>query len=570
MNKERAWRQNSPAAFSCDKRPAIGSNGIIVANHPLGAAAGAQILAAGGNAIDAAVASLLTLTVVEPMMVGLIGGGMMHIRTAQGRHVVIDGQSQAPSAATPDMFESVSDDIVRRLETKGRKNAVGPLSTATAGNLPAWSKALEAYGTLSLADVIGPAIHYAEHGFRVSPYLSECVSEAAEDLARDPLIASLFLPDGDPVAAGTLLRQPAYAETLKLIARDGADALHGGALGQSVADFMNKNGGILSLADLREYRPIERLPVSGSYRDVQIIGPPPPASGGVHVIQMLNILEGYDLAAMGYGSTDATHLLAEVMKIAFADRDSSTGDPAFIEVPIEQLTSKAYADQRRAQLSLSLAQSFAAGVVGTSASFRESPHTTHMTSVDRDGAVVVATHTINSLFGGRYIIGETGMIANNYMYLFDPHPGRALSIVPGKRVPTSMAPVIGMRHDVVEFALGVVGGVRIFPSAMQSIVNLVEHGMSLQEAVEAPRVWTQGDVLELESGMAQSVAEELAGRGHAVLPVRHLGGGMNGVRQCKDGEWEGAACWRADGTAIALGGGMARQGVRFWPDQPRK
>jgi len=563
-----AWRQDSPAAFNCEKRPAIGRNGIVVANHPLGAAAGAQILAGGGNAVDAAVASLLTLTVVEPMMVGLIGGGMMHIRTAEGRHVVIDGQSQAPSAATPDMFESLSDDVATRLETAGRKNAVGPLSTATAGNLVAWSKALECYGTLSLADVIGPAIHYAEHGFCVSSYLSECVSEAAGDLAHDSLIAALFLPGNAPIAAGATLRQPAYAETLKLIAREGAGALHGGAIGQSIADFMKKNGGILSLGDLRDYKPIERLPVSGSYRGVQIIGPPPPASGGVHVIQMLNILEGFDLAAMGYGSTDATHLLAEVMKIAFADRDASTGDPAFIDVPVEQLTSKAYADHRRAMISQSQAQTWSAGVDDTQSASRESPHTTHMTSVDKDGAVVVATHTINSLFGGRYVLGETGMIANNYMYLFDPHPGRALSIEPGKRVPTSMAPVMGIRDGAVEFALGVVGGVRIFPSAMQSIVNLIEHGMSLQEAVEAPRIWTQGDVLELEAGTDTHVANELARRGHKILPVRHLGGGMNGVRRRADGDWEGAACWRADGTAIALGGGMARHGVRFWPDQP--
>jgi len=286
----------------------------------------------------------------------------------------------------------------------------------------------------------------------------------------------------------------------------------------------------------------------------------------VHVVQMLNILEGYDLAAMGYGSTDAIHLLAEVMKIAFADRDAATGDPAFLDVPVERLMSKAYADERRAFITQSHAQSWSAGVDGA-ALHRESPHTTHMTSVDRNGAVVAATHTINSLFGARYIIGETGMIANNYMSLFDPHPGRALSIEPGKRVPTSMAPIMGLRNGEVEFAFGLVGGMRIFTSAMQTVVNLVEHGMSLQEAIEAPRVWTQGDVLELETGTDAAVAEELSRRGHKTVPMLHLGGGMNGVRRSVNGDWEGAACWRADGTAIALGGGMARPGVRFWPDQ---
>ena len=564
----RSWRDRSPAAFDCEKSPAAGRNGVVVANHPLGAAAGAQMLAAGGNAVDAAVASLLTLTVVEPMMVGLVGGGMMHIRTAEGRHVVIDGQSQAPAAAAPDMFESVSDEIATRLETVGRKNAVGPLSTAAPGNLAAWALALETHGTLPLAEVIAPAIHHAEHGFRVTPYLSECTAEVAADLALDPAIAALFLPGGAPVRAGTRLVQAAYAETLKTIAAEGAGALHGGTVGRAVADYMERQGGILSLADLAGYRPIVRDPVRGTYRGVEIVGPPPPASGGVHVVQMLNILEGYDLAAMGYGSADAVHLLAEVMKIAFADRDASTGDPAYLDVPVERLTSKDYADARRAAISMETAQGWQAGV---EARFRapESPHTTHMTAIDRDGMAVAATHTINSLFGGRYILGETGMIANNYMYLFDPHPGRALSIAPGKRVPTSMAPIMGLRDGALEFALGVVGGVRIFTSAMQAVVNLLEHGMSLQEAVEAPRVWTQGDVLELEVGTGAGIGEELARRGHAIKPVQHVGGGMNGVRRLADGSWEGAACWRADGTAVALGGGMARSGVRFWPDTAR-
>lgn len=559
-----SWRNNSPAAFDCEKHPATGDNGIVAANHPIGAGAGAQMLAAGGNAIDAAVATLLTLTVVEPMMVGLIGGGMMHIRDAGGRHVVIDGQSQAPATATPDMFECVSDDIAARLETVGRKNAVGPLSTATAGNLAAWSRALETYGTMSLADVIGPAIHHAEHGFQVSSYLSECTAEVAEDLAKDALIAALFLPDGAPIRPGTRLRQPSYAQTLKTIAVEGVTALHGGPVGQAVADFMGRSGGILSLADLRDYQPIERAPVRGAYRGVEIVGPPPPASGGVHLLQMLNILEEYDLAGMGYGSTDAIHLLAEAMKIAFADRDASTGDPAFVDVPVERLISKAYAQERRALISMDHAQSWSAGVP---TSVRESPHTTHMTVIDRDGMIVAATHTINSLFGGRYILGETGMIANNYMNLFDPHPGRALSIAPGKRVPTSMAPIMGLVDGEVDFALGLVGGVRIFTCAVQAVVNLVEHGMSLQETVEATRVWTQGDVLELEAGTDTGVAAELVKRGHRTTPILHLGGGMNGVRRLGDGVWEGAACWRADGTAIALGGGTARAGVRFWPER---
>ena len=203
-----SWRSRSPSRFVCEKQPVSAANGIVVANHPLGAAAGAEMLAAGGNAVDAAVATLLTLTVVEPMMVGLIGGGMTHIRTRNGRHIVIDGQSQAPAAATPDMFEPVSDDIATRLETVGRKNARGPLATATAGNLMAWSRALDEFGSVSLADAIAPAIRHAERGFIVTPYLSECVGETAADLADDRRIANLFLPYGSPIKAGTRFANP--------------------------------------------------------------------------------------------------------------------------------------------------------------------------------------------------------------------------------------------------------------------------------------------------------------------------------------------------------------------------
>lgn len=562
------WRTRSAANFVCEKAPAVGRNGVVTANHPLGAAAGAEMLAAGGNAVDAAIATLLTLTVVEPMMVGLIGGGLTHIRLADGRHVVIDGQSQAPAAARPDMFEPVSDEIGRRLETVGRKNAIGPLSIATAGNLAAWAHALENYGRFTLADVIQPAIRHAERGFLATHYLYECAADSAVDLARDRRISALYLPGGGPIRPGARVRQPAYAETLKTIAAEGPSALYGGSVGQAAADAIQHAGGIFALNDLEDYAVVVRDVIRGRYRDMEIVGPPPPSSAGIHIVEMLNILEAFDLAGMGYGSTEAVHLLAEVLKIAFADRDASTGDPAFLDVPVDRLTDKAYAAERRAEIDLKAAKAWAPGVP-EAAMAAEGDHTTHMTVVDRDGCVVAATHTINSLFGAKFVIGETGMIANNYMHLFDPHPGRALSIAPGKRVPTSMSPMMGVRDGQVEFALGLTGGVRIFPAAMQAIVNLVEHGMALQEAVEAPRVWTQGGVLEIEVGAPDATVEALKAMGHDVVATPHLGGGMNGVRRMADGRWEGAACWRADGAAVALGGGVAREGVRFWPEQQK-
>jgi gamma-glutamyltranspeptidase/glutathione hydrolase len=531
---------------------------MVVANHPLASAAGAEILLAGGNAIDAAVASLFALTVVEPMMVGVLGGGMFHIRLADGSHRIVEGSSPAPLAARSDMYECLSDEIGTSRDVRGRENVVGPRAVAVPGALAGWSEALARFGTVPLGAVIAPAIRLAEGGFIVTPYLTDCAQDCATDLARDPGLAALFLPDGVPVATGTRLRQPDYAGSLRLIAERGAAALYAGPLGAALTAEMKRRGGLITQADLDAYRPIEREPVRGTYRGFEIIGPPPPSSSGVHIVQMLNILEGFDVAAMGFGSADAVHLLAEALKIAFADRAAATADPAFVDVPVGRLTAKAYADERRARIDMARAQSWGAGVV-----LRESPNTTHLTVADAAGNVVSATQTINGLFGACLQIPGTGMLANNYMFNFDPHPGRALSIAPGKRVFTSMAPMMALRDGCIAYALGLPGGLRIFPSALQALINLIDHGMSLQEAVEAPRVWTEGGVLEVERAIPNSVVDALTRRGHRVQRSERIAGGMNAIAFDADGTLTGAACWRADGTPVAISGGLARPGVRF-------
>lgn len=546
------------AEFTCEKRPATGSRGMVVTNHPLASAAGSQILLAGGNAIDAAVASLFALTVVEPMMVGILGGGLSHIRLADGRHIVLDGLSTAPRRATPDMYETLSDEIGRSRDTRDRENLIGPKAIAVPGALAGWCEALARFGTLPLAEVLEPAIRLAERGFIATPYLSTCIGDAAADLAGDPGLAALLLPGGHPLAAGERLVQAEYAKTLRLIAEQGPGALYRGPLGAALAGHLQANGGLLDEADLAAYRVVEREAVRGTYRGREIVGPPPPASSGVHIVQMLNLLEGYDIGALGFGSTDAVHLLAEALKIAFADRAVATADPDFVPVPVAELTDKAYAERRRGALDLARAQRWQAGIGGG-----ESADTTHVTVADAHGNVVAATQTINGIFGACVQIPGTGMIANNYMFNFDPHPGRALSIAPGKRVFTSMAPMMVLRDGRLDVALGLPGALRIFPSALQAIVNLIDHGMTLQEAVEAPRVWTEGGVLELEPGIPDSVADALAARGHQILRVPRVAGGMNAIRVDPDGTLTGAACWRADGTPVGIAGGLARAGARF-------
>ena len=321
----RDWRARAGTSFQTEKRSVHASRGMVVTNHPLASAAGAEMLAAGGNAVDAAVASLFALTVVEPMMVGVFGAGHAQVFMPGRVHTVIDGYTTAPAAARPDMFRPVSDTWPDYLEVEGRENTVGLRAVGVPGTLAAWCEMLSRFGTLDLASVIAPAIRHAEHGFRVTGYLSECITDAAADLARFPDSARVFLPSGAPLAKGDRLVQADYAVTLRTIVVDGPAALYGGALGRRVVEHMARAGGLITLDDLGRYRTVERAPVRGTYRGFEIAGAAPPTGGGIHLIQMLNVLEGFDLAELGFGTVDGIHLLAEVMKIAFADRNAATG-----------------------------------------------------------------------------------------------------------------------------------------------------------------------------------------------------------------------------------------------------
>lgn len=555
-----SWRQRAGTPFTCEKQPAHGSAGVVVSNHPLASAAGMEMLAAGGNAVDAAVATQFALTVVEPMMVGLVGGTTCHIRLADGSHRVLDGMSAVPKAGRPDMYRPVPGAAPEVYDTEGRENLVGAKSVATPGSLRAWCQALERFGTLPLADVMQPAIRHAARGFAVTPYLADCIRDAAADLVEDEAAGALLVPGGLPLQAGTRLIQGDYAEALTLVSQQGEKALHGGALGDRLVECMEKAGGFVARADLTDYKVAERAPIRAQYRGWEILGPPPPAASGVHIAQMLNILEAYDIASLGFGTVETLHLLAEVLKIAFADRAEASGDPDFVKVPVERIVAKAYADERRTGIDRTKARQWTGGLAQVAA---EGADTTHLTVADGKGNVVCTTQTINSLFGARMIVPGTGMIPNNYMNNFDPRPGSTLSIAPGKRVTTSMSPMIAVKDGKVRFALGLPGGRKIFPSALQALLNLIDHGMSLQEAVEAPRLWTEGPFVEVEHGFPEPIRQGLAARGHTLKIMPTVAGGMNAIQFHDDGSMTGAACWRADGVAVAQGGGLARAGVRF-------
>jgi gamma-glutamyltranspeptidase / glutathione hydrolase len=462
------------------------------------------------------------------------------------------------------MYRPVSDTWPDYMKVEGNVNTVGPLAVGVPGTLRTWCEVLERFGTLDLDSVLQPAVRHAERGFRATPYLVEAIAETAADLARFPASARTYLPGGAPLKPGDVVRQPEYAETLRAVGREGAGLLYGGALGTAIVDHLCAAGGIVALDDLRTYRTVEREPIRGRYRGWEIVGPPPPSAGGIHVVEMLNVLEGFDVAGLGFGTAESFHLIAEVLKIGFADRDASTGDPDFLDIPVARLISKEYAAIRRGEIDPARAGRYAAGPP-----LPESAHTTHVTTADADGNLVAMTQTLNNLFGSRLTVPGTGVMLNNNMALFDPHPGRPNSVAPGKRMRSSMAPTIVARDGRPVLAVGLPGGVRISTSVMQALVNFIDHGMSPQEMVEAPRVWTQGQDLEIETRVPEAIRAAVAAMGHPVLPVSTVGGGMNAIAVGEDGGLTGAACWRADGTPIGVSGGLARPGIRFHPNPER-
>jgi gamma-glutamyltranspeptidase / glutathione hydrolase len=552
-----------PTARRTYKREVIASQAVVASNHPLASAAGVEVLCSGGNAVDATVATLFALSVVEPMMVSPFGAGFFLIRDGRsGRVVFIDHYATVPTAARPDMYEPVAGSL--DYETVGEANSVGYRSVATPGALKGWAHAVERYGRLPLATLVEPAIRYATRGFAASAYLVNMICESAEAIARFPATAEVFLPGGRPPSVGQRIVRGDYARTLRQISDEGADTLYTGALARTVVADMQANGGLITLDDLADYRVHERAPVRGQYRGHDILSAAPPSSGGTHILQMLNLLAAFPIGHDGlrFGEPGYVHLLAEALKIAFADRRRHMADPDRVHVPVAALLSAAYADRRRAEIDRGRARDHAAGQFTEVARFMggEGSSTTHCTVIDADGTLVSTTQTLQSAFGSKVTTPGTGMLLDNHMSLMDPVPGNPNSIAPGKRVLSSMSPTIVLRAGRPFVALGTPGGKRIFGAVAQALLNVVDHRMTLQEAVEAPRVWTEGAQLELEAGFpdVRGLQAALEALGHHVTIVEKVAGGMNGVLVDDDGWLHGAACWRADGVPIGISGGSAR------------
>ena len=551
--------------FKLHKQEIVAGRGVITSNHSQASAAGVEMYAQGGNAFDAAIATLFALTVVEPMMVSVFGAGFFVIRDAEtGKVETIDNYAVAPLAASDTMYEMVKERKPGQniFETVGRKNLAGPLAVATPGTLKAWEYVNKHYGELDLETVMAPAIRLARNGHKPSVYMNHIVDMNKEEMAKHSETAKTYLPQGKPVKFGSIITLPDYAESLQKIARRGSDIMYRGEIGDRIAEYMEEAHGILTKKDLEEYKLVMRDPVHGTYRnDYDLYAMAPGSSGGTHIIQMLNILENFDVGSMGFGSPEHLHLMAEVLKIAFADRQKYMGDPAVVDIPLEGLLSKGYARKRAEEIS-DKAKPY---IPGDPFSYQgESHNTTHMSAMDSDGNIVAATQTLNGVFGSMETVPRVGILLNNCMALFDPRPNRANSVAPGKRMLSSMSPTIIMKKGEPYLCIGTPGGLQIFPSVAQAIVNIIDFKMGIQEAVEAPRIWTMGvkstpgEKLIMEKVFPEETRETLRGKGHDVFAINRVAGGMNGVLRDEMGMLHGGACWRADGSPMGMSGGRTK------------
>lgn len=545
---------SATAAFGSphDPKDVTASKGMVAAASKLAAEAGAEILKKGGNAVDAAVATGLALNVVESNASGIGGGGFMVVRLADtGKVIAIDYREEAPGASTKDMYASE--------KAKAEKLSVyGPLAVGVPGTLAGYQMALDQYGTMTLAEVLQPAIRLAEEGFELSPTVAKAVENNFENLSKfTPEKANPFLMDGLPLEAGQKVTQPNLAKAFRLLAKEGIGAFYNGPIGHSMVDNIQKQGGIMTANDLQRYKPVLRVPAEGTYRGYKIYSMSPPSSGGITLVESLNILENFPLSDWGHNSPKTIHYMTEAFKMAFSDRGNFLGDPSFLNIPFEMLESKKYAKMLADRIDDGKAMQ---EVPATDPSVDEHWSTTHFSVADAAGNIVAVTQTVNYFFGSCLIDPEYGFVYNNEMDDFSSNPESVNSPEPGKRPLSSMSPTIVLDPDGKPFmSVGTPGAWRIITSVAQIMSNVIDFGMSMDEAIEAPRftarvIGTKPDALQLESRIPESTVEALKLRGHEIK-VRgdydlYFGGAQGILFDSGKGLLIGGADSRRDGDVV--------------------
>jgi gamma-glutamyltranspeptidase/glutathione hydrolase len=501
------------------RQPVHAKHAMVVAMEGIAADAGVSVLQKGGNAIDAAVAVGFALTATHPFAGALGGGGYMVIRLADGRTTFIDFREKAPEKSSHDMYLDAAGKMTR-------DSLEGWRSSGVPGTARGFEIAVSKYGKLKWADDMAPAIELASKGFPVSYALAESL-RGSRSLARDPESKRIYLKDGKFFEPGETLTEPELAQTLTRIAQYGAKEFYEGETAKTLTAEMEKHGGILTMSDLAHYQAVEREPLTGSYRNYSLITAPPSSSGGITLLQMLGMLEGSGYEKSGFGSAAELHYLTEVMSRAYADRNNYVGDPDFIKVPIAGLLDREYLNKRRASIDPDHATP--ADQVGLGRPIGgESLETTHFSVVDAEGNAVAVTYTLNGGFGNGITVPGLGFLLNNEMDDFASQPGtpnlfglvqgEANSIAPNKRPVSSMAPTILLRDGKLFMTVGAPGGGRIPTAVLQVILNVIDFGMNIQDAVDAPRIHHQWkpDRISIERTISPDTVALLKAKGHDV------------------------------------------------------
>jgi gamma-glutamyltranspeptidase/glutathione hydrolase len=509
--------------------PLHARHGMVATEQGLASQVGLDILKRGGNAIDASVAVGFALAVVLPNAGNIGGGGFMLIHDAKsGKDVALDFREMAPSGASRDMYLDASGKVIPRRSTSTH------LAVGVPGTVAGLTQALKKYGSMPLKDLIAPAIKLAEEGFLVTPHLAEMLEASRNELGKWPASRAIFFKGERPLITGEKLVQKDLANSLRLIAQQGPSAFYEGAIAKKIVAEMQAHQGLMSAADLKNYRAIEREPVRGNYRGYQVVSMPPPSSGGVHIIQMLNMLESYPLKEQGVNNAQTIHQMTEVMKLAYADRSEYLGDPDFSHVPVKGLTSPAYAKELLAKINLEHATPSSEIKPGHPLPY-ESDQTTHYSVADSHGNVVATTYTLNLLFGSGIVAAGTGIMLNNEMDDFSAKAGvpnafgliggAANAVAANKRPLSSMSPTIVLKDGKPFLATGSPGGSRIITTTLQVILNVIDHDMNVAEATLTPRIHHQWepDVLRIEKGISLDTQNLLRKMGHQITVARPMG-----------------------------------------------
>ena len=515
---------NPSKYIPAQKQIAESNNGMVTTQHFLATAVGEKILSKGGNAYDASIAVAFTLAVVLPRAGNIGGGGFMVIHDSEtAKQYSIDYREKAPIFSKKNMYLNPDGSLNKGLST------FGYLASGVPGTVAGLWEVHKKFGSLRWEELLDDAIYYAENGFEITPYLSDILLKYKNKLSVYDATKDIFMVH-EPDFKNKILIQKDLAKTLRLISKYGRDGFYKGEVAKKIALEMEKNKGLITLRDLAEYQPVWRTPLISSYRDTKIITMGPPSSGGVHIIQMLNVLENFDLKELGHNTYSYINLLTEVMKYAYADRSKHLGDPDFFNVPVAKLTDKGYADDIKNKIILgesTPSNKIYPGVFEDN----ESNETTHFSVADKNGNVVSSTYTLNSTFGSGVVIKGTGILMNNEMDDFSAAPGipnqfgllgaEANEIVPSKRPLSSMSPTIVMKNNELFFTTGSPGGSRIISAVLQSILNIVDFDMNLEETNSAKRIhhqW-QPDILQIESSINEDIKLKLLGLNYNVKVI---------------------------------------------------